>query len=57
MNNLHMKKRFTDFDILMHEKKLLFKRKLERLKFTNGKQSVIKKLTKLMMETIVLMLA
>ena len=57
MNNLHMKKRFSDFDILMHEKELLFKRKLERLKFTNGKQSVIKKLTKLMMETIVLMLA
>ena len=29
MNNLHMKKQFTDFDILMHEKELLFKRKLK----------------------------
>ena len=36
-----IQKRFTDFDLLMHEKELLVKRKLERLKFTNEKQKSV----------------
>ena len=32
-----MQKRFTDFYHLMHEKELLVKRKLERMKFKNAK--------------------
>ena len=34
---MNIQKRFTDFDLSMHEKELLVKRKLERLKFTNEK--------------------
>ena len=36
-----IQKQFTDFDLLMHEKGLLVKRKLERLKFTNEKQKSV----------------
>ena len=32
---MNIQKRFTDFDLSMHEKELLVKRKLERLKFKN----------------------
>ena len=36
-----MQKRFTDFYFLMHEKELLVKRKLERLKFMDEKQNCL----------------
>ena len=38
LNNLQIQKRFTDFDLFMHEKEFLVKRNFERLKFTNEKQ-------------------
>ena len=37
LNNVQVQKRFTDFDLLMHEKEFLVKGKLERSKFTNEK--------------------
>ena len=40
LNSVQIQKQFTDCDQLMHEKELLVKRKLERLKFTNEKQNV-----------------
>ena len=43
-----MQKRFTLFDLLTYEKKLLVKIKLERLKFKNEKGTI--------METIIVML-
>ena len=39
LNNVQIQKRFTDSDLLMHEKELLVKRKLERLKFTDAKEN------------------
>ena len=39
LNNVQVQKLFTDFDLLMQEKQLLVKRKLERLKFTIEKQT------------------
>ena len=37
LNNVQIQKQLTEFDLLMHEKELLVKRKLEMLKFTNEK--------------------
>ena len=38
LNNVQIKRRYTDFNLLMHVKELLVKRKLERLKFANENQ-------------------
>ena len=52
-----MQQQCTDFVLLIHEKELLVKRKLERLKFTNEKQKKVDlEVTKLMMETIIVIL-
>ena len=39
LQNVKIRKRFTDFNLLMRKKQLLDKRRLERLKLTNEKQS------------------
>ena len=39
LQNVKIRKRFTDFNLLMRKKQLLDKRRLEMLKFTNEKQS------------------
>ena len=39
LNDIQKQNRFTEFDLLIHEKEFLIKRKLERLKFTSEKQN------------------
>ena len=54
LNNVKVQKRFTDVYLVMYEKNLLVKRKLETL--NSQMKSEIKKLTKLTMEMIIVML-
>ena len=39
LNDIQKQNRFTEFDLLIHEKEFLIKRKLERLKFASEKQN------------------